>query len=221
MIALFALVALLGMLGSRSSSRSSSSGPLAPKSTTWAGGAVVDDGRDVDPAPPPPPPPAVDDNIPTLETSWVRQGTAWVDNLNFTMPKWQRARLALPKLDDGDYTVRVVVSAVSGTQLCFDVRFSLRIRNGLPVVTRSDAGYIVLDPSSVGACKMGTNIGPVGTYRIGEYRYAAVNRTGYQGRGPAYAVDVVLSGAGAIAVELRCARDWRQHLLVTLAVESA
>lgn len=215
MFALFALIALVV----------ASSGPRkeAQRGSVWAGGDLsgrppttsVDDGTDVDPVPPPSP--SVGVLVPE-SLPWSSVGSRGVVTYQDTMVEQARELALPPNLPDGRYALRVQLHTTSGTPVCFDVVLRFGLRNGLPFDLQPRVnGYPVIDPADVGACERGMNVGPVGTYRIGDYRYAAVNRTGFQGRGPAWAVEVVGRG-DAHYLQLRCARDWQQRYQVTLTL---
>lgn len=213
---MFALLALLALVFA------SASKSTTPQSTVWAGGSMAppdDDGRDVDPLPPPPIPTAaelaISESDSTPPAPWsgggmtmAFQGTVGSDR------RFSASRL--PKLPDGRYVLRVVAQTTTGTQLCWDVKLRFAVRSGL-ALTKPGA-YIPIDPADVASCVYGTNIGPTGTYRIGDYRYAALNRTGFNGRGPAYALDLINAPAG-IVLQVRSARDWRQSLKGTFTLQ--
>lgn len=212
MIAVLALLAFVFASAAKS--------PATPQSTVWAGGAVPppddDDGRDVDPLPPPPLPTSTVELDP-LEPAAPWSGGGLTMAFRAVVNSRRTASLSrLPKLPDGRYALRVVAQTTTGTQLCWDVKVRFAVKSGLALT--QPGAYLPIDPADVGACAFGTNIGPTGTYRIGDYRYAAVNRTGFGGRGPAYAVDLVNAPAG-IVLQVRSARDWRQNIKGTFTLQ--
>ena len=218
-------------------------GASTPKrNVVWAGGDLRDPddtGDDIDPSPLPPPrastppppptsPPPPPAPLPSPDVvgivapealPWAVVGAERTTTFEGTMNGTQIAELPLPsKLPDGRYRLRVQLQAQSGTQVCFDVALYFDVRDGLGYDAVAPVnGYSVIDPADVLQCKYGIDVGPVGTYRIGAYRYAGVNRTGFGGRGPAWAVEVVRRSS-SLALQLRCARDWRQRIRTTLTL---
>lgn len=134
----------------------------------------------------------------------------------------RKIQLPLGDLRDGSYRVRVGMWTHSGTPVCFDVSFLMDVEFGKPIVTRNKAGYIQIDDVKPCAAPLGgalpgasaLDLGVQKTRKIGSGSYSAVNtKSGSQG--PAYAVDVVKASDG-IAIELRCAKDWQQRIVVSL-----